>query len=109
MSYAHIAIDGRTILDEDLSGSQHAPIPSELAKYLTPQTQQQPGMMALLLALATAVKSGQDFTANLRNRAGGYDLSVDYGRASTPAMPVLNGRVDSVAREVGATHWPVKR
>lgn len=77
MSYAHITIDGNTILDGDLGQWTHTP-PASLAKYLTPNAQQQPGLNALLLAFATAAKTGQDITIDLTNRANGYTLTVDH-------------------------------
>jgi hypothetical protein len=79
MSYAHITIDGHTILNTNLRPGQTAP-PLELAKLLTPAARQQPGMNALLLAFATAAKTGQDITLNLTNRDTGYTLTVDHTR-----------------------------
>lgn len=78
MSYAHITVDGKTILDRDISNTQTA-APVEIAKYLTPGVPLQPGLIQLMSALGFAIKAGQDITANLRNRPTGYDLTVDHG------------------------------
>jgi hypothetical protein len=113
MSYAHITIDGNTILDGNLNQWTHKP-PTELAKYLTPiaqhqphATTHQPGINALLLAFATAAKTGQDFIADLTNTPDGYTLTVSH-RPTAIALPPLNKRAETVAEETGATHWPIK-
>lgn len=80
MSYAHITIDGNTIIDRDgLSPTQPA-APQEITQLLKPGTTPQPGVLAVLSAFGFAIKAGQDITAHLRNRATGYDLTVDHAR-----------------------------
>jgi hypothetical protein len=84
MSYAHITIDGNTVLDGDLGQWRNKP-PTEFAQYLAPGAQLQPGVMALLTAFGAAARAGQDITANLRNRPTGYDLTVDHGQITEAA------------------------
>lgn len=76
MTYAHITIDNDVVLDGIIDPASPTP-PGEIVKHLKPGTPDQPGMIAVLLALGAAVKTGRDITAHLTNRDSGYTLAVD--------------------------------
>lgn len=77
MPYAHITVDGRTLLNGDLGQWQTKP-PAELAQHLKPGTPHQPGIRALLVALGDAVRMNKNTSIQLTNRDTGYDLKVNY-------------------------------
>lgn len=77
MPYVNLTIDGKNVLNGDLGDWQAKP-PQTFAQYLTPGAAAQPGMKALLMALADAATMSKDLNAQLWNRPSGYDLKVDY-------------------------------
>lgn len=82
MSRATLVVDGRTLLDEDVTPGQKTP-PAILADMIKPGARKQPYLMAAAAALAEAVIKNQPVHITITTRLGGWTLDVNHTAALT--------------------------